>query len=84
MREPISLGIGMTQSIALGAEQYVSDMWSVSVSSFKQKALFGTLIAALRPGFTDAQTRSILNRSAMGSVEMPDIHGHPDFSVYIL
>ncbi|HXJ39634.1 MAG TPA: DEAD/DEAH box helicase family protein, partial [Bryobacteraceae bacterium] len=63
---------------AHGAEQYVSDMWSVSVSSSKQKALFGTLIAALRPGFTDAQTRSLLSRSAMGSVEMPDIHGHPD------
>jgi hypothetical protein len=63
---------------AHGAEQYVSEMWSVSVSSSRHKELFGTLLSALKPGFTDAQIRSILNRSVMGSIEIPDIHGHPE------
>lgn len=63
---------------AHGAEQYVSDMWTVSASASKQKELYGSLLAALRQGFSDSQLRSILNRSGMGSVEMPDLHGHPE------
>jgi superfamily II DNA or RNA helicase len=62
---------------AHGAEQYVSDMWTVSASAARQKELYGSLLAALKPGFSDSQIRSILNKSGMGSVEMPDIHGHP-------
>ncbi len=63
---------------AHGAEQYVSDMWTVSASASKQKELYGSLLAAMKPGFSDSQIRSILSKSGMGSVEMPDIHGHPE------
>ena len=63
---------------AHGAEHYVSDMWTVSASASRQKNLYGSLLAALRPGFSDSQIRSILNKSGMGSVEMPDVHGHPE------
>ena len=62
---------------AHGAEQYVSDMWSVTVSAQK-KELFGTVLSALKPAFTNAQIRSILSRSSMGSVEIPDLLGHPE------
>ena len=63
---------------AHGAEQYISDMWTVSAHASKQRELYGSLLAALRPGFSDQQIRSILTKSSMGSVEMPDIHGHPE------
>lgn len=63
---------------AHGAEQYVADMWTVSASASKQKDLYGSLLAALRPGFSESQVRSILNKSGMGSVEMPDVHAHPE------
>lgn len=63
---------------AHGAEQYVADMWTVSVSSSRHQALFHSLLNALRPGLSPGQVRSILDKSAMGSVEIVDVRGHPE------
>jgi hypothetical protein len=63
---------------AHGAEQYVADMWTVSASASKHQAVFQSLLNALRPGLTAGQLRSILDKSAMGTVEIVDVHGHPE------
>jgi hypothetical protein len=63
---------------AHGAEQYVADMWTVSVSASRQQALFQSLVNALRPGLSARQVRSILDKSTMGSVEIVDVQGHPE------
>ncbi len=63
---------------AHGAEQYVADMWTVSASMTRDKDLYNSLLAALRPGMSESQIRTILDKSAFGAVEMVDIHGHPE------
>jgi hypothetical protein len=47
---------------AHGAEHYISDMWTDSAHVSKQKELYGSLLASLRPGFSDPQIRSILTK----------------------
>jgi hypothetical protein len=63
---------------AHGAEQYVADTWAVNASASKFPELYNSLLAALRPGLTESQVRSVLEKSPMSSVEMPDVHGHPE------
>lgn len=63
---------------AHGAEHYVADMWTVSASMTKDKDLYNSLLAALRPGLSESQIRTILDKSAFGAVEMVDVHGHPE------
>jgi Type III restriction enzyme, res subunit/Helicase C-terminal domain len=63
---------------AHGAEQYVADMWTVSASLFKDQDLYNSLLSALRPGLSAYQVHAILNKSGDGTVEMVDVHGHPE------
>ncbi|MGD0956702.1 MAG: DEAD/DEAH box helicase [Candidatus Acidiferrales bacterium] len=63
---------------AHGAEQYVADMWTVSASSTREEDLYNSLLAALRPGLSESQVRTILDKSGAGAVEMADVHGHPE------
>jgi hypothetical protein len=63
---------------AHGAEQHVADMWSVSASNSKDEELYNSLLAALRPGLSESQVRAILDKSSAGTVEMADVHGHPE------
>src|SRR5260370_2421098 len=63
---------------AHGAEQYVADMWTVSANMTRDKDLYNSLLAALRPGLSESQIRTILDKSAFGAVEMVDVHGHPE------
>ncbi len=63
---------------AHGAEQYVANMWTVSASVTWEKDLYNSLLAALRPGLSESQIRTILDKSAFGAVEMVDVHGHPE------
>lgn len=63
---------------AHGAEQYVADMWTVSASAAREKDLYNSLLAALRPGLSESQIRSILDKSAVGTVEMADVCGHSE------
>jgi hypothetical protein len=63
---------------AHGAEQYVADMWTVSATTAKEKDLYNSLLAALRPGLSESQLRTILDKTAVGAVEMADVHGHSE------
>jgi hypothetical protein len=63
---------------AHGAEHYVSDMWTVSADLAKEESLYNSLLAALRPGMSESQIRSVLDKSAVGSVELADVQGHPE------
>jgi len=63
---------------AHGAEQYVSDTWAVTASASQYPDLYNSLLAALCPGLTESQIRSVLDKSPMSGVEMPDVHGHPE------
>ena len=63
---------------AHGAEQYVADMWTVSANSAKEEDLYNSLLAALRPGLSESQVRTILDKLSVGAVEMVDVHGHPE------
>jgi hypothetical protein len=63
---------------AHGAEQYVADMWSVSASHSVDPEFYNSLLAALRPGLSEPQVRTILDKSGAGIVEMVDVHGHPE------
>lgn len=63
---------------AHGGEQYVANLWTVSVSASRDGALYNALLAALRPGLSAGQLRSILDESAMGGVEMVDVRSHPE------
>lgn len=63
---------------AHGAEHYVSDMWTVSAELAKEKALYNSLLAALRPGMSQSQIRIVLDQSAIGTVELADVQGHPE------
>ena len=61
---------------AHGAEHYVTDMWSARTG--KDAALYGSLLAALRPALSDSQIRVILDKSAFASVEVADVLGHQE------
>lgn len=63
---------------AHGAENYVADNWTVSANAHRNEDLYNSLLAALRPGLTDMQVRSILDRSGVPSVELVDRQGHPE------
>ncbi len=63
---------------AHGAEQYVAAMWTVSASATKEEDLYNLLLSAVRPGLSESQVRLILDKSAAGTVEMADVHGHPE------
>ena len=63
---------------AHGAEQYAANMWTASVGSSQDPSLYNALLTALRPGFSESQVRAILDKSSVGGVEMPDVHGHPE------
>ncbi|HET8889658.1 MAG TPA: DEAD/DEAH box helicase family protein, partial [Candidatus Angelobacter sp.] len=63
---------------AHGAEQYVSDMWTVSASIFNNAPLYESLVAGLRPGLSESQMRVILDRSSFAAMEMADVQGHPE------
>jgi ERCC4-related helicase len=63
---------------AHGAEQYVADMWTVSANVSKDEHLYNSLLAALRPGLSESQVRSILDKSAVSAVEMVDVLSHPE------
>ena len=63
---------------AHGAEEYVSDMWTVSASIFNNVALYESLVAGLRPGLSESQMRVILDRSSFAAMEMADVQGHPE------
>jgi len=63
---------------AHGAEQYVADMWTVSASMTRDKDLYNSLLSALRPGLSESQIRTIVDKAAVGVVEMVDVHGHPE------
>ncbi len=62
---------------AHGAEQYVADMWTVSANLSKDADLYNSLLSALRPGLSESQVRSLLDKSS-GAVELADVYGHPE------
>jgi hypothetical protein len=63
---------------AHGGEQYVVNKWTVTVRHSSDKSLYNALLGALRPGITDAQLRSILDRSGFPAVEIVDVCGHEE------
>lgn len=76
---PVIKGAGfLVFDDAHGAEHYVSDMWTVSAELAKEESLYNSLLAALRPGMSQSQIRIVLDKSAMGTVELADVQGHPE------
>lgn len=63
---------------AHGAENYVAATWTVSANVHEDEGLYNSLLAAVRPGLTDTQIRSILDKSAVATVELVDRQGHPE------
>lgn len=63
---------------AHGGEQYVSDMWTVSVDTADHPGEFSALIAALRPALSATQLSEILESKDYASVQSADIAGHPE------
>jgi hypothetical protein len=64
---------------AHGAEQYVAHMWSMRVEVLKEKALYASLLAALRPGLSKTQIESILAATGgLSPVELVDVHTHAE------
>lgn len=63
---------------AHGAENYVINAWTVSANAHQDESLYNSLLAALRTGLTETQTRAILDRSGVPTVEIVDRQGHPE------
>ena len=63
---------------AHGGEQYASDMWTVSVRAEDAPDLYNALVIALKPGISESQLRTIMDKSAFSSVELADLPGHPE------
>ena len=63
---------------AHGAEQYVADMWTVSVKRSVHGSLYPSILADLRAGLTGSQLQAVTDPSGVVHVEMVDIVGHPE------
>jgi hypothetical protein len=63
---------------AHGGEQYVADMWTVSVDTKDHPGEYSNLIAALRPALSATQLSEILESKDYASVQIADIAGHPE------
>jgi RAD3-like DEAD/DEAH box helicase len=63
---------------AHGAEQHVADMWTVSANRLEDEGLYNSLLAALRPGLSKSQIRTILDASGRPTVELVDVHARAE------
>ena len=61
---------------AHGAEQHVSEMWTVVVRKSDDDALFSSLLTDLRHGMSESQLSALLDPSGFRTVDMVDVLGH--------
>ena len=61
---------------AHGAEQHVSEMWTVVVRQSDDDALFGSLLTDLQHGMSESQLSALLDPSSFRTVDMVDVLGH--------
>ncbi len=63
---------------AHGAEQFVSDHWTIKIRRSKDGPLYAAVLADLRPAIGDGQLYAIKSRSIIGKVELIDVPRAPD------
>jgi hypothetical protein len=63
---------------AHGGEHFVSDMWTVHIDAKQHEELYNESLTILRPTLSDTQYQVITDQTQYGTVELSDIHGHPE------
>lgn len=68
---------------AHGGEQVASDMWTVRIDAKRSPSDYEEAFDAIRLSLTEAQLRTVTDRSTYNSVELADMRLHPDSTEHL-